>query len=91
VIGLGAVADAYIGYLQAVADELVDIHWYLVESLAEELLARPTLSGMAAHRTLRATVERSSSDLNPWPDVELTPAGWRLLAFSVGRERQDSA
>jgi hypothetical protein len=57
---LVAVGKAYAGYVEARAVELIDLHWCLVEALAEVLIKQETLSGVAVHRTLRAAEEREA-------------------------------
>jgi hypothetical protein len=88
-MGTGAVADAYLRYVEVLAEELIDLHWYLVESLARTLLARPTLVGVAVHATLRTAVEHEARAVGIWPDTELSASGWRQLALVVGREKRD--
>jgi hypothetical protein len=84
-----SVAPALFQYLQARTTDLIAVHWYLVECLAEELLVRKTLSAPAVHRTLRKAITRaaSQSEFHKQTRFEsLSPNGWRGLADDLGRE-----
>ena len=58
--GDDAVAAAHLNFLEVLAAQLIDRYWPLVEVLAEELLARGTLSGSAVREVLRRTIRAES-------------------------------
>ncbi len=78
-----AVATAYLDFLGARAQELIDVLWYLVDSLAAELLERRTLSGVETHRTLRRAI-REHGELSSFPVSDLNAEGWRQVAWAIG-------
>ena len=78
------VASAYVAFLETRARQLVDALWYLVEALAEELLAKGVLSGAATHRLLKSVVRRKGEKARyqiPWDD--LNSRGWRITAWTI--------
>lgn len=58
-------------YLQARAADIVELHWYLIEALAAELVTHRTLSGPSVHRLLRVTIleQPEARDLGVSPDA----------------------
>lgn len=80
---------ALLDYLQARAADLVDLHWFLIEALAVELLAHKALSGSAILRVLRATVAERSEAREFGLDTDDAPLELvRRAADWVGRQRR---
>jgi hypothetical protein len=80
---------ALLDYLQARAADLVELHWFLIEALAAELLARKALSGPAVLRLLRAMVADQPEAREFGLVATDAPLGLvRRAADWVGRERR---
>lgn len=79
---------ALLDYLDARAADLVELHWFLIETLASELAARRTLSGPAVYRLLRATVleQPEADEQGLAPDDP--PERFRAAADWIGRSRR---
>lgn len=79
---------ALLNYLEVRAADLVELHWFLIEGLVDELVDRRTLSGSAVYRLLRAMV-LSQPEVHEYGLTPGAPLGsFRAAADWVGRSRR---
>jgi hypothetical protein len=81
--GLGAVGKAYGGYVEARAVELIDLHWYLVEALAELLIRQETLSGMLSTRACGLLWSAKHARTSPPAGGAGLPSSWGWTSGTV--------
>lgn len=84
-----SVAPALFGYLNARTRDLIDVHWYLVEALAVELLIQQSLSRRSVLALLSRAI-RQAAAASTFHDLvahDMTAAELRELAELVGREK----
>lgn len=83
--GSDHVSRAYYAYVKALAHDLIETHWYLVEALALELLDRRSLNGARVHQVLRREIKAHSPLLQRESSLRPTAAGWRQFARTPAR------
>lgn len=78
---------ALLDYLRARAADLIEVHWYLIETTAPELVARRVLSGVAVRRLLREAILMQPESGEFGASGNDTPHGLRMAADWIGRSR----